>query len=118
MAVAKGCFGGRVMALIRCSFCGKASLNATQKCQFCGTLLKSPGIWKRKLRRKEAYGFLLLLTGSLILMVLKAMGIPLVVLGIVLIAYSILTPRWSSTSRSAEIHDVHDVSSDRFTLML
>ena len=92
MAVAKRCFGGSVMPLIHCSFCGKATLDATQKCQFCGTFLKSPGIWKRKLRRKEAYGFLSILTGSLLLIVLKAIGIPLVVFGIVMIVSSILTP--------------------------
>src|SRR5206468_1634187 len=103
------------MALIRCSFCGKASLNANQKCQYCGTALKSPGIWKRKLRRKEAYGFLLILTGSLALAVMKAMGIPLVVLGIAMIAFSIFTPRWSSPSGSTE--DLK-TPSDRFTLLL
>jgi hypothetical protein len=82
------------MALIRCSSCGCASLNVDQRCQFCGKALKLYSIWKRKLRRKEVYGFLLVLTGCLMSVLLKFMGIGLLFLGMMMILSSLLTPRW------------------------
>jgi len=93
------------MALIRCSSCGRASLYTEEhKCQFCGKTLKL-SIWARKLRRKEAYGFLLVFTGALVLGLLKAIGILVLLLGMTMIATSVLRqrkPRIHTTAESVE----------------
>jgi hypothetical protein len=80
------------MALIRCSGCGRASLNDLGKCYFCREVLKF-NIWTRKLRRKEAYGFLLVFTGSLLLPTLEGIPVLMVLAGLTLIIYSLFKPR-------------------------
>jgi len=80
------------MALILCSGCGKASITVDRKCQFCGKALRF-SIWTRKLRRNEAYGFLLLLTGTLLLTTFKPLGILTLLSGLALLSLTLLKPR-------------------------
>lgn len=80
------------MALVRCSSCGKASRKASGKCEFCKKPL-SYSIWIRNLRRKEAYGFLLVFTGSLLMVPFKVFALPLMLSGLALIAVSVFNPR-------------------------
>ncbi len=80
------------MALIRCSACGRASIDVDRKCQFCGKFLKT-SIWTRKLRRKEAYGFLLIITGSFLLPQMKVIAILLLLLGFTVAAFSFVKRR-------------------------
>jgi hypothetical protein len=80
------------MALIRCSECGRASIDVDRKCQFCGVFLKI-SIWTRKLRRKEAYGFLLIVTGSFLLPQIKDIGIFSLLLGFTVAGSSFLKRR-------------------------
>ena len=80
------------MALIRCFSCGKASLTGYRRCQFCGEVLRF-NIWTRKLRRNEAYGFLFVFTGILLLMSLKSVGILALVLGLALASLTLFRHR-------------------------
>jgi hypothetical protein len=80
------------MALSRCSECGRSSIDVDRKCQFCGRFLKI-SVWTRKLRRREAYGFLLIVTGSFLLPQIKDIGIFLLVLGFTLTGSSFLVKR-------------------------
>jgi hypothetical protein len=68
------------MAMIHCTFCGKESLNVDGRCQFCGHAVKV-GILRRKLRKNEAYGAILIVAGIGLLQVLKIAGIFLIVGG-------------------------------------
>ena len=80
------------MALIRCSACGRASIDIDRKCQFCGRFLKI-SLWTRKLRRKEAYGFLLIVAGSFLLPQIKDIGIFLLFLGFTIAGSTFLVKR-------------------------
>ena len=82
------------MALIRCFNCGKASLTAYRRCQFCGEVLRF-NIWTRKLRRNEAYGFLFVFAGCLLLMSMKVVGILALFLGVTLSCLTLFRSRWS-----------------------
>jgi hypothetical protein len=82
------------MALMVCSACGKSTLSAEGHCQFCGHLLKSRfSLWTRKLRRKEAYGSLLLFSGIFLFKSLEAPAILLLISGLTLIGYALFLPR-------------------------
>ena len=70
------------MAMILCSACGRASIDVDQMCQFCGKFLKL-SIWTRKLRRREALGFILIFTGAVFLSHMKGIGIALLILGFI-----------------------------------
>ena len=80
------------MALISCSECGRASIDVDRKCQFCGKFLKV-NIWTRKLRRKEAYGFLLIVAGSFLLPQMKDIGLFFLLLGFTVAGSAFLMKR-------------------------
>jgi hypothetical protein len=80
------------MAMVFCSACSRETLNTEGKCQFCGQPLKF-SIWKRKLRRNEAYGILLIITGAALLMASKAIGLILVFGGVAWIVSGLIRPR-------------------------
>ena len=80
------------MALISCSACHRASLNSAGICDYCGKVLKF-SIWTRNLRRKEAYGVLLIFTGMFLLSPLKLIAITMLLSGVIMICFSIFTPR-------------------------
>lgn len=83
------------MALIRCSNCERASLSSYSRCQFCGEVLRF-NIWTRKLRRNEAYGFLFVFTGSLLLLSMKSIGILALLLGVLLSSLTLFRHRWKT----------------------
>jgi thiol:disulfide interchange protein len=92
------------MALIYCSGCGRGSIEENGKCQFCGNALKfSP--WTRKLRRKEAYGFLLVCTGCFLLATLKTTALLTLLSGFTMIAFSVFKPRlqFAKTQRNERL---------------
>jgi hypothetical protein len=82
------------MAMVVCSVCGRATLNEVGRCQFCGSFLKTKlKILTRKLRRKEAYGFLLGFSGVMLLRSFEATGILLLLSGLSLIGGALFLPR-------------------------
>jgi hypothetical protein len=80
------------MALVSCSNCHRSSLSNVGTCDYCGKTIKF-NIWTRKLRRKEAYGFLLLFTGCLLLSAIRIVGLSMILSGVIMICFSLFTPR-------------------------
>ena len=82
------------MALVFCSSCDKETLNTEGSCQFCGQPLKY-SIWSIKLRRNEAYGALLVISGGALLFLdqIKIIGLLLMALGIAWIVAGLIRPR-------------------------
>ena len=80
------------MSLVVCTICKMNTLISHGKCQHCGSPLKVP-IWKRKMRRREAYAILLIVIGlALIPVSLRGAAIPLLI-GIAMLVYGFFTPR-------------------------
>ena len=65
------------------------------KCQYCGNPLKV-SIWKRKVRKREAYGILLIVIGVGAIQLIRSAGIIVLLIGLGLIGYGFLKPRVSS----------------------
>jgi hypothetical protein len=61
-------------------------------CQYCGHPLKV-SIWKRKMRRREAYGILLIVAGFAVLSLNTLAGVIGVLLGIAMLVYGFFIPR-------------------------
>lgn len=81
------------MAMVFCSACDRETINTDRKCQFCGQPLKF-SIWRRKLRRNEAYGVLLIIAGGALLIdAIKAIGLLLMFCGIAWIVSGLIRPR-------------------------
>jgi len=80
------------MALVLCPACRTNTLIHDGKCQHCGSPVKIP-IWKRKMRRREAYGLLLVVTGIGAFPLYKGIGAIVFLAGAGLIAYSFFVPR-------------------------
>jgi hypothetical protein len=68
------------------------TLGSQGKCQYCGNPLKA-SIWKRKLRRWEAYGVVLVMLGLATIQVVRWAGTLLFLMGIGMIAFSFFRPR-------------------------
>jgi hypothetical protein len=96
------------MALILCSACGRASIDVDRKCQFCGKSLKI-SLWTRKLRRKEAYGLLLIVTGSFLIPLIKSIGIFVFLLGFTLIGCGVLIKRRAPYDRRRKVMANHAI---------
>jgi hypothetical protein len=62
------------------------------KCQHCANPIKHT-IWNRKLRRREAYGALVIVIGFAVIRWFRGIGFLLLLLGAGLILYGFLKPR-------------------------
>jgi hypothetical protein len=80
------------MSLVVCGVCKTNTLIVEGKCQHCGNPFKQT-IWNRKLRRREAYGFLLIVIGFAVINWFKGIGFLLLLAGAGLIVYGFLQPR-------------------------
>ena len=80
------------MSLVVCGACKMNTLVVEGKCQHCGNPFKTT-IWNRKLRKREAYGALIIVIGFSVITLFKGIGFLLLLLGAGLIVYGFLQPR-------------------------
>jgi hypothetical protein len=80
------------MALVQCAICRINTLSTEGKCQHCGNPLKV-SMWRRKLRRREAYAVLLIVLGIAVTTLLVPAGVILMLSGCGMIVMGFLRPR-------------------------
>ena len=80
------------MSLVVCGICKMNTLIANGKCQHCGSPLKMP-IWKRKMRKREAYAILMIVIGLALIPFSLRAAVVLLLIGIGMLVYGFMTPR-------------------------
>jgi hypothetical protein len=80
------------MSLVVCAACKMNTLVVEGKCQNCGNPFKQT-IWNRKLRKREAYGVLIIVIGFAAIRWFHGIGFLLLLVGAGLIIYGFLKPR-------------------------